>query len=73
MGAAPRPEEAAFSLLFPEQAANWDFAMERIRSAGRPIQVLNLFAYTGPVPGRGPRGDLLTQLSYYITEVCGSQ
>ena len=33
--------------LFPEQAANWDFAMERIRSAGRPIQVLNLFAYTG--------------------------
>ena len=33
--------------LFPEQAANWDFAMERIRTAGRPIRVLNLFAYTG--------------------------
>ena len=33
--------------LFPEQAANWDFAMERIRAAGRPIRVLNLFAYTG--------------------------
>lgn len=33
--------------LFPEQAANWDFAMERIRSAGRPVNVLNLFAYTG--------------------------
>ena len=33
--------------LFPEQAANWDFAMERIGSAGRPIRVLNLFAYTG--------------------------
>ena len=33
--------------LFPEQAANWDFAMERIRNAGRPINVLNLFAYTG--------------------------
>ena len=33
--------------LFPEQAANWDFAMEAIRSAGRPIRVLNLFAYTG--------------------------
>ena len=33
--------------LFPEQAVNWDFAMERIRSAGRPISVLNLFAYTG--------------------------
>ena len=33
--------------LFPEQAANWDFAMEQIRQAGRPISVLNLFAYTG--------------------------
>ena len=33
--------------LFPEQAANWDFCMERIRKANRPISVLNLFAYTG--------------------------
>ena len=33
--------------LFPEQAANWDFTMEQIRTAGRPIRVLNLFAYTG--------------------------
>ena len=33
--------------LFPEQAVNWDFAMDKIRSAGRPIRVLNLFAYTG--------------------------
>jgi len=33
--------------VFPEQAANWDFAMDRIRGAGRPVQVLNLFAYTG--------------------------
>ena len=33
--------------LFPEQAANWDFAMELIRRADRPIRVLNLFAYTG--------------------------
>ena len=30
--------------LFPEQAANWDFAMNTIRQAGRPIRVLNLFA-----------------------------
>ncbi len=35
--------------VFPEQAANWDFAMERIRSAGRPIRVLNLFL---PTPAR---------------------
>ncbi len=33
--------------LFPEQAVNWDFAMDMIRRAGRPIRVLNLFAYTG--------------------------
>lgn len=33
--------------LFPEQACNWDYAMEKIRSAGRPVNVLNLFAYTG--------------------------
>ncbi len=33
--------------LFPEQAVNWDFAQERIRAAGRPVSVLNLFAYTG--------------------------
>ena len=33
--------------LFPEQACNWDWAMEKIRTAGRPVSVLNLFAYTG--------------------------
>ena len=33
--------------LFPEQAANWDWFSEKIRLAGRPVKVLNLFAYTG--------------------------
>lgn len=33
--------------LFPEQAVNWDFMDEKIKNAGRPIKVLNLFAYTG--------------------------
>lgn len=33
--------------LFPEQATNWDFMMNKIRQANRPIKVLNLFAYTG--------------------------
>lgn len=33
--------------LFPEQAANWDFMMNKIKNANRPIKVLNLFAYTG--------------------------
>ncbi len=33
--------------LFPEQATNWDFMMDKIKKANRPIKVLNLFAYTG--------------------------
>ena len=34
-----------FSL--PEQATNWDWFSEKIINAGRPIKILNLFAYTG--------------------------
>ena len=33
--------------LFPEQAANWEVMSGLIKNAGRPISVLNLFAYTG--------------------------
>lgn len=33
--------------VFPEQAVNWDWTGEKIRNAGRKINVLNLFAYTG--------------------------
>lgn len=33
--------------LFPEQAVNWDWIADQIRHAGRPVRVLNLFAYTG--------------------------
>lgn len=33
--------------LFPEQASNWSYMMEKIRNANREIKVLNLFAYTG--------------------------
>lgn len=33
--------------LFPEQAYNWDFMMNKIRNSQRKIKVLNLFAYTG--------------------------
>ena len=33
--------------VFPEQAVNWDFSMEQIKNAGRHVNVLNLFAYTG--------------------------
>ena len=33
--------------VFPEQGVNWDWYGEKIRNAGRPIKVLNLFGYTG--------------------------
>ena len=33
--------------VFPEQAVNWAWYGRKIRAAGRPIRVLNLFGYTG--------------------------
>ncbi len=33
--------------LFPEQAYNWDRMIELIKNANRPINILNLFGYTG--------------------------
>ncbi len=33
--------------LFPEQAVNWDWMINKIRADKREIKVLNLFAYTG--------------------------
>jgi 23S rRNA (cytosine1962-C5)-methyltransferase len=33
--------------VFPEQEPNWQFIKEKIKNAGRPIKVLNLFGYTG--------------------------
>lgn len=33
--------------LFPEQAVNWDYMIDKIKTSGRKIKVLNLFAYTG--------------------------
>lgn len=45
--------------LFPEQAVNWNLVRHVIRSAGRPVKVLNLFAYTAaqrsPAWRRAPR------------------
>ena len=42
-----RPTGFKHTGLFPEQAVNWDLCGDLIRSAGRPVKVLNLFAYTG--------------------------
>ena len=33
--------------IFPEQAVNWDWMMNKIKDSARDIKVLNLFAYTG--------------------------
>ncbi len=33
--------------IFPEQATNWDFAHDVIKSSDRQLNVLNLFGYTG--------------------------
>jgi len=33
--------------LFPEQAVNWRWMMDKIKAAARPVKILNLFAYTG--------------------------
>ncbi|MBR3133496.1 MAG: class I SAM-dependent methyltransferase [Clostridia bacterium] len=33
--------------LFPEQAVNWDWMIDKIKNSKRSIKVLNLFAYTG--------------------------
>ncbi|PYE51249.1 class I SAM-dependent methyltransferase [Paenibacillus barcinonensis] len=42
-----KPTSFKHTGLFPEQAANWSWMMDKISNAGRPISVLNLFAYTG--------------------------
>ena len=42
-----RPMNFKHTGLFPEQACNWDYIMGKIRAAGRPVSVLNLFGYTG--------------------------
>lgn len=42
-----RPTGFKHTGLFPEQAVNWDYFDKTIKSAGRPVKVLNLFAYTG--------------------------
>jgi 23S rRNA (cytosine1962-C5)-methyltransferase len=42
-----KPTSFKHTGLFPEQAANWKWMIDKIQGAGRKIRVLNLFAYTG--------------------------
>jgi 23S rRNA (cytosine1962-C5)-methyltransferase len=45
-----RPTSFKHTGLFPEQAVNWEWLSQKIKSGravGRPISVLNLFGYTG--------------------------
>ena len=47
LGFVLRPMGFKHTGLFPEQAVNWDLMSDLIKNAGREINVLNLFAYTG--------------------------
>ena len=42
-----KPMDFKHTGLFPEQAVNWELMGNAIKSANRPVKVLNLFAYTG--------------------------
>ncbi len=42
-----RPTNFKHTGLFPEQAVNWDWFSRLIRECDRPVNVLNLFGYTG--------------------------
>lgn len=42
-----RPTGFKHTGLFPEQAVNWDFCRRNIEASRAPVNVLNLFAYTG--------------------------
>ena len=44
---AIRPTGFKHMGLFPEQAVNWQWMIDKIKTANRPIKILNLFAYTG--------------------------
>ncbi|MEK8127332.1 class I SAM-dependent methyltransferase [Paenibacillus filicis] len=42
-----KPTSFKHTGLFPEQAVNWGWMIDKIQGAGRKIRVLNLFGYTG--------------------------
>ncbi len=42
-----RPTDFKHTGLFPEQTVNWKWIISKVKSAGRPIKAINLFAYTG--------------------------
>ncbi len=42
-----RPTGFKHTGIFPEQAVNWRYMMDKVKNAKRPVTALNLFAYTG--------------------------
>lgn len=42
-----KPSDAGQVGLFPEQAASWDWIAQQVKRSVAPVNVLNLFAYTG--------------------------
>lgn len=53
--------------LFPEQALHWDWLVGLASRAGRPLSVLNLFAYTGGA------SIVLAKAGHQVTHVDASQ
>lgn len=62
-----KPSAFKHTGLFPEQEPNWQWIIGNIKSAGRPVSILNLFGYTG--------GAMLAALSAgaEVTHVDGSK
>ena len=42
-----RPTDFKHTGIFPEQAVNWEWIINKIKNASRPVKIINLFAYTG--------------------------
>ncbi|MFH0977117.1 MAG: class I SAM-dependent methyltransferase [Spirochaetota bacterium] len=42
-----RPTDFKHTGIFPEQAVNWQWITNKIKSAEPPVKLINLFAYTG--------------------------
>ena len=55
--------------LFPEQAANWDYIIDKISQAGREIKVLNLFAYTGAATMAASYGGAAEHVLTYLEKL----
>ncbi|MBL8639499.1 MAG: class I SAM-dependent methyltransferase [Alphaproteobacteria bacterium] len=50
--------------LFPEQQTHWQWVNDQIHAAGRPLNILNLFAYTGAASLSAAASDAGVQVTH---------